>query len=81
MPIRNCAVIAVEGPHASGKTTLVHALTSHYREQGIHVTATGEAARHSPFMHHPLTRRTAMRMLVPAETPALRIPPGSGRCP
>lgn len=50
MPIRDCAVLAVEGPHASGKTTLVHALTSHYRERGIHVTATGEAARHSPFM-------------------------------
>lgn len=58
MPIRNCAVIAVEGPHASGKTTLVHALTSHYREQGIHVTATGEAARHSPFMEEIVLHHT-----------------------
>ena len=29
--IRNC--VAVEGTHASGKTTLVHALTSHLRER------------------------------------------------
>ncbi|MCD0450467.1 ATP-binding protein [Actinocorallia sp. API 0066] len=50
MPIRDCRVIAVEGTHASGKTTLVHALTSHYREQGVHVACTGEPARFSPFM-------------------------------
>lgn len=50
MPIRDCRVIAVEGTHASGKTTLVHALVSHYRERGVHVTCTGEPARTSPFM-------------------------------
>jgi nicotinamide riboside kinase len=50
MPIRDCTVIAVEGTHASGKTTLVHALTSYYREQGVHVTCTEEPARSSPFM-------------------------------
>ncbi|WP_433145192.1 AAA family ATPase [Actinomadura nitritigenes] len=50
MPIRDCTVIAVEGTHATGKTTLVHALTSHYRERGVHVTCTGEPARVSPFM-------------------------------
>ncbi|MDL4770701.1 AAA family ATPase [Actinomadura xylanilytica] len=50
MSIRDCTVIAVEGTHATGKTTLVHALTSHYRERGIHVTCTGEPARISPFM-------------------------------
>jgi predicted ATPase len=50
VPIRDCRVIAIEGTHASGKTTLVHALLSHYRERGIHVTCTGEPARTSPFM-------------------------------
>ncbi|TDD93843.1 AAA family ATPase [Actinomadura rubrisoli] len=50
MPIRDCTVIAIEGTHASGKTTLVHALTSHYREHGVHVACTGEPARVSPFM-------------------------------
>ncbi|MEO3853764.1 AAA family ATPase [Acrocarpospora sp. B8E8] len=50
MPIRDCRVIAIEGTHASGKTTLVHALTSHYRERGVHVACTGEPARLSPFM-------------------------------
>lgn len=50
MAIRDCAVIAIDGSHASGKTTLIHALTSHYRERGIHVTCTGEPARTSPFI-------------------------------
>lgn len=50
MPIRNCAVIAIDGTHISGKTTLIHALTAHYRRQGINVATMGEPARSSPFM-------------------------------
>lgn len=50
MSIRNCTVIAVEGSHSSGKSTLVHALTSHYREHGVHVTCVDEPARTSPFI-------------------------------
>lgn len=50
MPIRDCAVIAIDGTHASGKTTLIHALTAHYRRQGINVAAMSEPARSSPFM-------------------------------
>jgi nicotinamide riboside kinase len=50
MPIRECTVVAVEGTHASGKTTLIHGLTSYYRERGIHATCTGEPARTSPFI-------------------------------
>jgi predicted ATPase len=50
VPIRNCVVIAVEGTHSSGKTTLVHALVSHYRERGVHITCVDEPARTSPFM-------------------------------
>jgi len=50
MPIRDCTVVAVEGTHASGKTTLAHALTSYYRERGVHANCTGEPARSSPFM-------------------------------
>ncbi|MFC8428537.1 AAA family ATPase [Streptomyces sp. NPDC057253] len=50
MPVRDCRVIAVEGTQAAGKTTLVHALTAHLREQGTNVTCTGEPARSSPFM-------------------------------
>jgi thymidylate kinase len=50
MPIRDCTVIAIEGTHASGKTTLVHALTSHLRAQSIHAESTNEPARYSPFM-------------------------------
>ncbi|MFF3327060.1 AAA family ATPase [Streptomyces sp. NPDC002889] len=50
MPIRDTAVIAIEGTQASGKTTLIHALTSHFREQSINVACTGEPARVSPFL-------------------------------
>ncbi|MGW0569908.1 AAA family ATPase [Streptomyces tauricus] len=50
MPIRECRVIAVEGTQAAGKTTLVHALTAHLREQSIGAACTGEPARTSPFM-------------------------------
>lgn len=50
MPIRGCRVIAVEGTQAAGKTTYVHALTAHLREQGVNVACTGEPARTSPFM-------------------------------
>jgi predicted ATPase len=56
VPIRDCAVIAIEGTHASGKTTLVHALVSHYRERGVHVTGIGEPARSSPFMEDIVLR-------------------------
>jgi predicted ATPase len=48
--LRDCIVIAVEGTHASGKTTLTHALAAHYREQGIHVATVEEPARNSPFI-------------------------------
>jgi predicted ATPase len=48
--LRNCIMIAVEGTHASGKTTLTHALAAYYREQGIHVATVEEPARHSPFI-------------------------------
>lgn len=55
--IRDCTVIAVEGTHASGKTTLVHALTGHMRERGIHVSCTDEPARRSPFMEEIVIHR------------------------
>src|SRR6266436_1132310 len=48
--LRDCVVIAIEGTHASGKTTLTHALAAYYRERGIHVTTVEEPARHSPFI-------------------------------
>jgi hypothetical protein len=48
--IRNCLLVAVEGTHAAGKTTLTHALAAHYRAQGVLVDCTGEPARTSPFI-------------------------------
>ena len=48
--LRDCTVLAVEGTHASGKTTLTHALAAYYRERGIHVAIVEEPARHSPFI-------------------------------
>ncbi len=48
--LRDCVVLAVEGTHASGKTTLALALAAYYRERGIHVAVVEEPARHSPFI-------------------------------
>ncbi|GAA2471484.1 AAA family ATPase [Winogradskya humida] len=50
MSVRGCVLVGIEGTHAAGKTTLVHALTSHYREQGVLVDCTGEPARTSAFI-------------------------------
>lgn len=50
MAARGCRLIAVEGTHASGKTTLVHALVAHYQAQGVLVGCSEESARSSPFM-------------------------------
>ena len=50
MSVRGCVLVGIEGTHASGKTTLVHALTAHYRERGVLVDCTGEPARTSPFI-------------------------------
>jgi predicted ATPase len=48
--VRDCVLVGIEGTHAAGKTTLVHALTAHYRERGVLVDCTGEPARTSPFI-------------------------------
>src|SRR5439155_11276189 len=56
--VRGCVLVAVEGTHASGKTTLVHALTAHYRAQGVLVDCVPEPARTSPFIEDTVIHRT-----------------------
>jgi predicted ATPase len=48
--IRGCVTVAVDGTHAAGKTTLVHALVAYYRRRGVLVDCVGEPARTSPFI-------------------------------
>lgn len=50
MTIRDCRVIAVEGAHGTGKSTLVHALVAHYKSNNIHAACLAELARESPFV-------------------------------
>ncbi|MDG4797183.1 ATP-binding protein [Micromonospora sp. WMMD1082] len=50
MSVRGCVLVGIEGTHASGKTTLVHALTAHYRQRGVLVDCAPEPARTSPFI-------------------------------
>ena len=50
MAIRDTTLVAIEGTHATGKTTLVHALTAHYRLRSVNVVCSGEPARTSPFI-------------------------------
>lgn len=49
-------VIALEGPHSSGKTTLIYALAAYYRAVSVNVAITGEPARASPFMEDIVLR-------------------------
>jgi hypothetical protein len=48
--VRGCVLVAIEGTHASAKTTVVHALTAHYRARGVLVDCVAEPARTSPFI-------------------------------
>jgi hypothetical protein len=50
MAIRGTTLVAVEGTHATGKTTLVHALTAYYRRRSVNVACSSEPARTSPFI-------------------------------
>jgi thymidylate kinase len=50
MAIRQTRIIAVEGAHGTGKSTLVHALAAHYKSRDVHATALAEVARQSPFV-------------------------------
>jgi hypothetical protein len=45
-----CTLVAIEGTHAAGKTTLMHALAAHYGARSIHVATVDEPARTSPFI-------------------------------
>ena len=48
--LRHAKLLAFDGTHASGKTTLIYAVAASLRGQGVHVTTLGEPARTSPFV-------------------------------
>jgi AAA domain len=50
MSLRNAKLIAFDGTHASGKTTLIYAVAALLRRRGVHVTTLSEPARASPFV-------------------------------
>ena len=50
MTLGGCTILAVEGTHAAGKTTLVHALAAHYGAVGVQVATVEEPARSRPFI-------------------------------
>lgn len=50
MVLRNAKLVAFDGTHASGKTTLIYAVAALLRRQGVHVTTLEEPARTSPFV-------------------------------
>jgi thymidylate kinase len=83
--LRDCVVLAIEGTHASGKTTLTHALAAYYRERGIHVATVEEPARHSPFIEEIVVHGKGAFDLEPRSTcspPSCRrscAPPASTR--
>lgn len=50
MVLRNSKIIAFDGTHASGKTTLIYAVAARLRFEGLHVAVLPEPARSSPFV-------------------------------
>lgn len=50
MSIGGCKLVAVEGPHGAGKTTLVMAVTAHLKSRGVNAVALPEVTRSSPFV-------------------------------
>lgn len=50
MALRQAKLVAFDGTHASGKTTLIYAVAALLRRQGVHVTPLGEPARTSPLV-------------------------------
>ncbi|MGH3908905.1 MAG: AAA family ATPase [Pseudonocardiaceae bacterium] len=58
MALRNAKMVAFDGTHASGKTTLIYAVAALLRRQGVHVTTLGEPARTSPFVDDVVIHNT-----------------------
>lgn len=50
MALRTSKLVAFDGTHASGKTTLIYAVAARLRRRGVHVGILGEPARSSPFV-------------------------------
>ena len=50
MSIHGCPVLAIEGTHSAGKTTLARALTEHYRGAGLDAVFFPDPARDSPLV-------------------------------
>jgi predicted ATPase len=50
--------VAVDGTHATGKTTLVYASTSRFRELGINAGLVGDTARESPLVDDIVLHKT-----------------------
>lgn len=54
MAIRSAKIVAIEGTHGSGKTTLVHSAVGYFRAMGINACDVPESARLSPFFESAL---------------------------
>ncbi|MGH3920122.1 MAG: AAA family ATPase [Pseudonocardiaceae bacterium] len=59
MALRHAKLVAFDGTHASGKTTLIYAVAALLRRQGVHVTTLGEPARTSPFVDDVVIHKAA----------------------
>ncbi len=58
MSLGGTALIAVEGSHGTGKSTLVHGLTARLKERSVNVAALVETARRSPFVEELAIHRS-----------------------
>lgn len=59
MTLRAAKLVAFDGTHASGKTTLIYAVAALLRRQDVHVVVLGEPARASPFVDDVVIRESS----------------------
>ena len=50
MTMSGSAVVALEGAHGTGKSTLAHALVAHYKARSVNAALVSETARRSAFV-------------------------------
>lgn len=56
MSIRDCKLVAVDGSHGSGKTTLVAGIVAALKARHVHAASLPEVARKSPFLEDAIFR-------------------------
>ena len=55
--IRDCKIIAIDGAHGTGKTTVVHAVAARLKQEGVHLAVQADVARMSSLVEEVVVHR------------------------